>query len=65
MKLQKKKKIKKINPRSQSTGIVNPLQKETKEKVKKIEQEEKPKYITKKIRDILPYSHVGFDGVEP
>ena len=89
---------KKSNQRSQSTGITNPLQKESKdnkdkdkekenkekelqqlqmklkkEKEKKKEKEilkekeepTKPKYITKKIKDILPYTHVGFDGEEP
>ena len=91
---------KKSNQRSQSTGITNPLQKDSKdnkekekekekeskekelqqlqmklkkEKEKKKEKEilkekeepTKPKYITKKIKDILPYTHVGFDGEEP
>jgi serine/threonine protein phosphatase PrpC len=89
---------KKSNQRSQSTGITNPLQKESKEnkdkdkekenkekelqqlqmklkkeKEKKKEKEilkekeepTKPKFITKKIKDILPYTHVGFDGEEP
>ena len=35
----------------------------TKEKEK--EESTKPKYVTKKIKDILPYTHVGFDGEEP
>ena len=64
---EQKKENKKVNQRSQSTGVVNPLQKETKEeniKEKEIKPE-KPKYITKKIKDILPYTHVGFDGEEP
>jgi serine/threonine protein phosphatase PrpC len=89
---------KKSNQRSQSTGITNPLQKESKEnkdkdkekenkekelqqlqmklkkeKEKKKEKEilkekeepTKPKFLTKKIKDILPYTHVGFDGEEP
>jgi len=91
---------KKSNQRSQSTGITNPLQKDSKdnkekekekekeskekelqqlqmklkkEKEKKKEKEilkekeepTKPKFITKKIKDILPYTHVGFDGEEP
>ena len=76
---------KKNNLRSQSTGINNPLQKDSKEKEKeqleqpqlqikkeKIKEREKQeenkkgnKYITKKIKEILPYTHVGFDGEEP
>ena len=38
-----------------------------KEKEKKKEKEEttKPKYVIKKIKDMLPYTHVGFDGEEP
>ena len=69
---------KKSNQRSQSTGIVNPLQKasdkeeinEKEPKLKsKIEKEEAPINIKKKVRklikDILPYTHVGFDGEEP
>ena len=68
----------KSNQRSQSTGIVNPLQKDSdKEEIKekepklksKIEKEEAPINIKKKVRklikDILPYTHVGFDGEEP
>ena len=77
----------KKSQRSQSTGINNPLQKETKDKEKekekdkenqqipvkikkekekkKLKEEEPHKYITKKIKDILPYTHVGFDGEEP
>jgi len=72
---------KKSNQRSQSTGIVNPLQKasdkeEIKEKEPKLKskkekekEKETPKNIKKKVRklikDILPYTHVGFDGEEP
>jgi len=96
---------KKSNQRSQSTGITNPLQKDSREKEDKTKEKElqqlplkikkekekekekekkkekeiskekevskekeeptKPKYITKKIKDILPYTHVGFDGEEP
>ena len=72
---------KKSNKRSQSTGIVNPLQKasnkeEIKEKEPKLKtkkekekEEETPTTIKKKVRklikDILPYTHVGFDGEEP
>ena len=45
----------------------NYLDKKEKEKELSKEKEEqpKPKYITKKIKDILPYTHVGFDGEEP
>ena len=87
---------KKSNQRSQSTGIVNPLQKShdkeeikeqklnkeipVKEKEKEIPVKEKEIPIKEKekeipikenikvrkiIRDILPYTHVGFDGEEP
>ncbi len=83
--------------RSLSTGIVNPLQKDSKEKDKEKEKEKETekeikekelqqkkthkekekakekketpikenKVITKMIKDILPYTHVGFDGEEP
>ena len=71
---------KKSNQRSQSTGIVNPLEKsydkeDIKEqklkKEKKIPEKEKEIPIKedikvrKLIKDILPYTHVGFDGEEP
>ena len=40
-----------------------------KEKIKEREKQEENKkgnkYITKKIKEILPYTHVGFDGEEP
>ena len=39
--------------------------KKEKELSKEKEEQPKPKYITKKIKDILPYTHVGFDGEEP
>ena len=71
---------KKSNQRSQSTGIVNPLQKSydkediketkinkeipVKEKEKEISINENRK-VRKIIKDILPYTHVGFDGEEP
>ena len=80
--------------RSQSQGIVNPLQKNNKDqekekeatekeakekelqqnqllKAKKEKEKEKEtpikenKVIRKIIKDILPYTHVGFDGEEP
>jgi serine/threonine protein phosphatase PrpC len=76
---------KKSNQRSQSTGIVNPLQKShdkeeikeqklnkeipVKEKEIPIKEKEIPIKenikVRKIIRDILPYTHVGFDGEEP
>ena len=57
---------KKIKQRSQSTGITDPLQKDNKEKQNIIikEKKEENKCI-KKIKEILPYTHVGFDGEEP
>ena len=57
---------KKHKQRSQSTGITDPLQKDNKEKQNKIikEKKEENKCI-KKIKEILPYTHVGFDGEEP
>ena len=39
--------------------------KKEKEIPKETEEPTTPKYITKKIKDILPYTHVGFDGEEP
>ena len=57
---------KKNKQRSQSTGITDPLQKDNKEKQNKMikEKKEENKCI-KKIKEILPYTHVGFDGEEP
>ena len=70
--------IKKSNQRSQSTGIVNPLlRSEDKEDTieQKIEHEipvkekeipiKEDAKVRKLIKDILPYTHVGFDGEEP
>ena len=53
----------KKNNRSQSQGQIDILRRsnEKKDEDKKIE----PKKVIKKIKDILPYSHVGFDGEEP
>ena len=39
--------------------------KKEKESLKEKEEPTRPKYVTKKIKDILPYTHVGFDGEEP
>ena len=62
--LNKEKKKNKL--RSQSTGITDPLQKENKEKENKIIKEKKDdNKCHKKIKEILPYTHVGFDGEEP
>jgi len=80
----------KNNQRSLSQGIVNPLQKNSKEPEKEKETKEKElqqnpvklkkekdknkeneipvkenKIVRKIIKDILPYTHVGFDGEEP
>ena len=58
----------KKNKRSQSQGPVDPLKKEEPSE-KKIEiiksKNETPKKVIKVIKDILPYTHVGFDGEEP
>ena len=52
--------------RSQSQGPIDPFKKEdiSKKKEDKI-QNESQKKIKKVIKDILPYTHVGFDGEEP
>ena len=52
---------KKNKQRSQSTGITDPLQKEN----KIIKEKREDNKCQKKIKEILPYSHVGFDGEEP
>ena len=41
------------------------LKEKIKEREKQEENKKGNKYITKKIKEILPYSHVGFDGEEP
>ena len=57
---------KKHKQRSQSTGITDPLQKDNKEKQNKIiKQKKEENKCIKKIKEILPYTHVGFDGEEP
>ena len=62
----------KNNKRSQSQGPIDPLKKEENSEKKEIKEKEinknkneAPKKITKVIRDLLPYTHVGFDGEEP
>ena len=52
---------KKNKQRSQSTGITDPLQKEN----KIIKEKREDNKCQKKIKEILPYTHVGFDGEEP
>ena len=52
---------KKNKQRSQSTGITDPLQKEN----KIIKEKREDNKYQKKIKEILPYTHVGFDGEEP
>ena len=67
-----KKEDKKNNTRSQSQGPIDILKrseenKEKSQKIQKLEKvEQKPQNIViKKIKEILPYSHVGFDGEQP
>ncbi len=77
MKENNNREIKKNNQRSLSQGPVDILKKNEQVKDKDKENEllqnlKKPKetvnekkIVTKKIKDILPYTHVGFDGEEP
>ena len=66
----KEEKIKK-NTRSQSQGPIDPLKRNEDKEIKpqkiqeKTEKEIAPKKVIKKIKDLLPYTHVGFDGEEP
>ena len=53
----------KKNNNIQSQGLTDPL-KQNEDQNKKIEQQV-PNKVIKKIKDILPYTHVGFDGEEP
>jgi serine/threonine protein phosphatase PrpC len=62
----------KNNKRSQSQGPIDPLKKEENSEKKEIKEKginknknETPKKVIKIIRDLLPYTHVGFDGEEP
>ena len=61
----------KKNKRSQSQGPIDPLKKEEEPSEKKEEilksknKNEAPKKVMKVIKDLLPYTHVGFDGEEP
>ena len=62
----------KNNKRSQSQGPIDPLKKDENSEKKEIKEKgitknknETTKKITKVIRDLLPYTHVGFDGEEP
>jgi serine/threonine protein phosphatase PrpC len=81
MKENNNKEIKKSNQRSLSQGPVDILKKneevrdkdKDKEKENELSQNMKKqneilnekKIVTKRIKDILPYTHVGFDGEEP
>ena len=66
----KEEKLKK-NTRSQSQGPIDPLKRNEDKEIKpqkiqeKTEKEIAPKKVIKKIKDLLPYTHVGFDGEEP
>ena len=66
----KEEKVKK-NTRSQSQGPIDPLKRNEDKEIKpqknqeKTEKEITPKKVIKKIKDLLPYTHVGFDGEEP
>ena len=66
----KEEKVKK-NTRSQSQGPIDPLKRNEDKEIKpqkiqeKTEKEIAPKKVIKKIKDLLPYTHVGFDGEEP
>ena len=67
------KESKKNNQRSLSQGSVDILKKNEPTKDKELKQNIKKKkeksnenhIIIKKIKDILPYTHVGFNGEEP
>ena len=65
-------KNKKNNNRSQSQGPTDPLKRNEESGKKEVKEEEinkneniKSKKVTKVIKDLLPYTHVGFDGEEP
>ena len=61
----------KNNKRSQSQGPVDPLKRDDDSEIKALEEKKdtkdtpSPNKVIKKIKDILPYTHVGFDGEEP
>ena len=61
----------KKNTRSQSQGPIDPLKRNEDKEIRpqkiqeKKEKEITPKKVIKKIKDLLPYTHVGFDGEEP
>ena len=68
--LNKEKELKnKNNKRSQSQGPIDPLKRDEDSEIKAFEEKKDnkitPNKITKKIKDMLPYTHVGFDGEEP
>ena len=68
---EKKEEKAKKNTRSQSQGPIDPLKRNEDKEIKpqkiqeKTEKEIAPKKVIKKIKDLLPYTHVGFDGEEP
>ena len=61
----------KKNTRSQSQGPIDPLKRNEDKEIRpqkiqeKKEKEITPKKVIKRIKDLLPYTHVGFDGEEP
>ena len=66
----KKEENKKSNQRSFSQDQIHPLKKDETQNEKTKEKEsskigKESNLVIKKIKDILPYSHVGFDGEEP
>ena len=67
LKNQEKKEKPQKNIRSQSQGPIDPLKRneEQEKKPQKIQEKIETKKVIKKIKDLLPYTHVGFDGEEP
>ena len=65
---EKKEEKPKKNIRSQSQGSIDPLKRSEEPEIKqpqKIKETNEPKKVIKKIKELLPYTHVGFDGEEP
>ena len=68
--LSKEKELKNKNiKRSQSQDPMDPLKRDEDSEIKALEEKkdtkDTPNKVIKKIKDILPYTHVGFDGEEP
>ena len=63
----KEKENKQIDKDKEIKEASNKIKKDKKKEKEENKEPEKEqsKYITKKIKDILPYTHVGFDGEEP